>query len=309
MSLFKATRVSKFYAHHKALDEVSLDVPRGAILGLLGPNGAGKTTLMRVITRVIAPDSGELFFKGRPLAPADVNKIGYLPEERGMYKKMKTGEQAIYFARLKGLTRRDATRRLKGWFEKFGIEGWWDKKVEELSKGMAQKVQFIITVLHEPELLIFDEPFSGFDPVNTELLKHEILDLQDKGATIIFSTHNMESVEEVCTRIALIDKARKVIEGPVNEIREAHAGNAYRVTCRNMPLLDLEEVAGSEFTVVSRRVEGDLLDAVLRQDSPCETNALLERVLARAEVISYEKMMPRVRDIFIQLTTPRTRHE
>ncbi|MBQ5638562.1 MAG: ATP-binding cassette domain-containing protein, partial [Alistipes sp.] len=191
MDMLRVENVSKHYAGHTALDNVSLTIPRGAVYGLLGPNGAGKTTLIRIINRITAPDSGQVFFGDKPLSAEDVARIGYLPEERGLYKKMRVGEQALFFARLKGLSRRDALQRLKVWFERFGIESWWDKKVEELSKGMAQKVQFIVTVLHEPELLIFDEPFSGFDPINANLLKEEILRLRDQGATIIFSTHNM----------------------------------------------------------------------------------------------------------------------
>lgn len=215
MSFFKALNIVKTYANHKALDDVSINIPEGAIYGLLGPNGAGKTSLIRIINQITAPDSGEIFFRNEHLQPSDVNRIGYLPEERGLYKKMKVGEQAVYLARLKGISKHEAIVRLKMWFEKFEIEAWWDKKVEELSKGMAQKVQFITTVLHEPELLIFDEPFSGFDPINVELLKREILELRKKGTTIIFSTHNMGSVEEICSHIALINKSRKIIEGPI----------------------------------------------------------------------------------------------
>ncbi len=198
MSFFVAEHITKNYANHRALDDVSIDIPEGAIYGLLGPNGAGKTSLIRIITQITGPDAGQLFFKGKPLETSDMSRIGYLPEERGLYKKMKVGEQAVYLARLKGISKNDAVRQLKAWFEKFEISAWWDKKVEELSKGMAQKVQFITTVLHQPEMLIFDEPFSGFDPINVELLKREILELRSKGTTIIFSTHNMSSVEEIC---------------------------------------------------------------------------------------------------------------
>ena len=212
----EARDVVKRYAHHLALDEVSIQVPRGRVFGLLGPNGAGKTTLIRIINRITAPDSGEVRFDGHPSRPDDVYHIGYLPEERGLYKKMKVGEQAIYLAQLKGLSYHEAKRRIQAWFEKFGIMPWWGKKLEELSKGMQQKVQFIITVIHEPELLIFDEPFSGFDPVNAELLKREILELRDKGHTILFSTHNMASVEEICDRIALINHSKVVLDGEVD---------------------------------------------------------------------------------------------
>ena len=232
MDLLTVEHVTKQYAGHKALDDVSLAIPRGSVYGLLGPNGAGKTTLIRIINRITAPDEGRVLLGGRCLAPEDVRRIGYLPEERGLYKKMKVGEQALYFAQLKGLSKREAALRLKRWFEKFGIAGWWDKKVEELSKGMAQKVQFIVTVLHEPELLIFDEPFSGFDPVNANLLKNEILALRDAGATIVFSTHNMSSVEEVCDHITLIDRSRNILSGAVDEIRRRHGQNLFRLEYR-----------------------------------------------------------------------------
>lgn len=232
MDLLCVEHVTKRYATHTALHDVSLAIPRGAVYGLLGPNGAGKTTLIRIINRITAPDEGRVLLGGRCLAPEDVRRIGYLPEERGLYKKMKVGEQALYFAQLKGLSKREATLRLKRWFEKFGIAGWWDKKVEELSKGMAQKVQFIVTVLHEPELLIFDEPFSGFDPVNANLLKNEILALRDAGATIVFSTHNMSSVEEVCDHITLIDRSCNILSGAVDEIRRRHGQNLFRLEYR-----------------------------------------------------------------------------
>lgn len=232
MDLLCVEHVTKRYATHTALHDVSLAIPRGAVYGLLGPNGAGKTTLIRIINRITAPDEGRVLLGGRCLAPEDVRRIGYLPEERGLYKKMKVGEQALYFAQLKGLSKREAALRLKRWFEKFGIAGWWDKKVEELSKGMAQKVQFIVTVLHEPELLIFDEPFSGFDPVNANLLKNEILALRDAGATIVFSTHNMSSVEEVCDHITLIDRSCNILSGAVDEIRRRHGQNLFRLEYR-----------------------------------------------------------------------------
>lgn len=215
----EVNHVSKRFAEHTALNDVSLQVPRGKVFGLLGPNGAGKTTLIRIITRITAPDSGEVFFDGHPFAPDDVYRIGYLPEERGLYKKMKVGEQAIYLAQLKGLSHSEAKKRLKEWFERLEIMPWWDKKLEELSKGMQQKVQFVITVLHRPQLMIFDEPFSGFDPVNAQLLKDEILRLRDEGHTIIYSTHNMASVEDVCDNIALIDRSRVVLQGQVEEVK------------------------------------------------------------------------------------------
>lgn len=230
--LLRVEHVSKHYSGHTALDDVSLDIPRGSVYGLLGPNGAGKTTLIRIVNRITAPDEGRVLFDGRPLASADVQRIGYLPEERGLYKKMKVGEQALFFARLKGLSRAEAVRRLRVWFDRFDIASWWNRRVEELSKGMAQKVQFIVTVLHEPELLIFDEPFSGFDPINANLLKEEILGLCDRGATVIFSTHNMSSVEEVCDHITLIDRSRNILSGAVDEIRRRHGQNLFRLEYR-----------------------------------------------------------------------------
>jgi ABC-2 type transport system ATP-binding protein len=227
MPLFQAVDVSKQYATQLALDHVSISVPEKCIFGLLGPNGAGKTTLIRIINQITGPDTGELLLNGKRLTAADVQAIGYLPEERGLYKKMKVGEQALYLAQLKGLSKAEAMRRLRYWFKKLEIVDWWGKKVEELSKGMQQKVQFITTVLHEPKLLIFDEPFTGFDPVNANLVKNEILFLRERGATIIFSTHNMSSVEELCDNITLINKGRSILEGSVDEIRRKWAGNGY----------------------------------------------------------------------------------
>ena len=228
MDIVKVDHVSKQFVGHKALDDVSLTVPEGCIYGLLGPNGAGKTTLLRIVNHITAPDKGTVYFCGHQLSQSDVNSIGYLPEERGLYKKMKVGEQAVFFARLKGMSKHDATTELRRWFNKFGISEWWDKKVEELSKGMAQKVQFIITVLHRPKLLIFDEPFSGFDPINAKLLKDEILELRDNGATIIFSTHNMSSVEALCDEITLINKSHNILTGNVNDIRKQFGSDRYR---------------------------------------------------------------------------------
>ncbi len=230
MDIIRVENVTKEFTRHKALDDVSLTVPEGSVYGLLGPNGAGKTTLIRIINHITAPDSGTVYFNGHRLVEEDVASIGYLPEERGLYKKMRVGEQAVFFARLKGLSKADATVRLKEWFERLEISDWWNKKVEELSKGMAQKVQFIITVLHRPRLLIFDEPFSGFDPINANVLKREILRLRDEGATIIFSTHNMSSVEELCDHITLINKSRNILSGRVEDIRLRHGRGRYELT-------------------------------------------------------------------------------
>lgn len=229
MELINVENVTKRYANHTALDNVSISVPKGSIYGLLGPNGAGKTTLIRIINHITAPDDGVVYFDGHKLTEKDVVNIGYLPEERGLYKKMKVGDQAVFFARLKGLSKQDATTRLKEWFERFEISDWWNKKVEELSKGMAQKIQFIITVLHRPQLLIFDEPFSGFDPINANLLKTEILKLRDEGSTIIFSTHNMSSVEELCDHITLINNSKNILSGKVDDIRRKFSKNRYEL--------------------------------------------------------------------------------
>lgn len=301
MSFFVAQDITKNYANHRALDHVSIEIPEGAIYGLLGPNGAGKTSLIRIINQITGPDSGELLFKGRKLQPADTNRIGYLPEERGLYKKMKVGEQAVYLARLKGVSKQDAVVQLKAWFEKFGIQEWWDRKVEELSKGMAQKVQFITTVLHEPEMLIFDEPFSGFDPINVELLKKEILELRKKGTTIIFSTHNMASVEEICSHIALINKSRKIIEGPINLIRNKYANNTYQLICRYQPEFNARQAVGTEYEVLSEKIEDGQHEIVLQRLEPCPTNTLLKRLLDKTDIISYRKIIPGMNDIFIKL--------
>ena len=301
MDLLCVEHVTKRYATHTALYDVSLAIPRGAVYGLLGPNGAGKTTLIRIINRITAPDEGRVLLGGRCLAPEDVRRIGYLPEERGLYKKMKVGEQALYFAQLKGLSKREATLRLKRWFEKFGIAGWWDKKVEELSKGMAQKVQFIVTVLHEPELLIFDEPFSGFDPVNANLLKNEILALRDAGATIVFSTHNMSSVEEICDHITLIDRSRNVLSGPVDEVRRRHGGNVFRIDfAGDLSALDLQALERVARVVAEPRPEGRLLTMRLRLPSADSVRSALSLLNERVEIRGFEEIIPSMNDIFIR---------
>ena len=228
-NIITAEHITKRFSAHTALDDVSVEIPQGSVYGLLGPNGAGKTTLIRTINRIILPDEGQILFNGKPITQQDIFRIGYLPEERGLYRKMKVGEQALFLARLKGLSRYEALVRLKEWFSRLDIESWWDKKVEDLSKGMAQKIQFIVTVLHRPELLIFDEPFSGFDPINANLLKGEILRLRDEGATVIFSTHNMSSVEEICDHITLINKSHNILSGKVDDIRRAHGGNIFSI--------------------------------------------------------------------------------
>ena len=301
MDLLCVEHVTKRYATHTALHDVSLAIPRGAVYGLLGPNGAGKTTLIRIINRITAPDEGRVLLGGRCLAPEDVRRIGYLPEERGLYKKMKVGEQALYFAQLKGLSKREAALRLKRWFEKFGIAGWWDKKVEELSKGMAQKVQFIVTVLHEPELLIFDEPFSGFDPVNADLLKNEILALRDAGATIVFSTHNMSSVEEICDHITLIDRSRNVLSGPVDEVRRRHGGNVFRIDfAGDLSALDLQALERVARVVAEPRPEGRLLTMRLQLPSADSVRSALSLLNERVEIRGFEEIIPSMNDIFIR---------
>ena len=298
--LLTAEHVTKRYAAHTALDDVSLAIPEGSVYGLLGPNGAGKTTLIRIINRITAPDSGRVLFDGREIAPEDVYRIGYLPEERGLYKKMKVGEQALFFARLKGLSRRDATARLKTWFEKFGIQSWWDKKVEELSKGMAQKVQFIVTVLHEPELLIFDEPFSGFDPINANLLKEEILALRDKGATVIFSTHNMSSVEEICDHITLINKSKNILSGRVDEIRRRHGANIFEVAYRGEEA-DLRRAVEGRCEILEGAAEESVYRTLkLHVERDEEVRQVIDAANRAVELRSFREIIPSMNDIFIR---------
>lgn len=300
-NILTAEHITKDFTKHRALDDVSIAVPRGKVYGLLGPNGAGKTTLIRIINHIIAPDKGQVIFDGHPLTAADVVNIGYLPEERGLYKKMKVGDQAIFFARLKGLSRRDAEAQLRSWFERLDISEWWDKKVEELSKGMAQKVQFIVTVLHRPKLLIFDEPFSGFDPINANLLKQEILRLRDEGATVIFSTHNMSSVEEICDHITLIDKSHNILSGSVDEVRRRFGRNIFEVTY------------GGEAAALAAAVGpmADILGETEPADTPYRTMRLRlkpeatvrETVTAVNETVelrSFGEVMPSMNEIFIR---------
>ena len=292
----EARDVVKRYAHHLALDEVSIQVPRGRVFGLLGPNGAGKTTLIRIINRITAPDSGEVLFDGHLSRPEDVYHIGYLPEERGLYKKMKVGEQAIYLAQLKGLSYQEAKRRIQAWFEKFGIMPWWGKKLEELSKGMQQKVQFVITVIHEPELLIFDEPFSGFDPVNAELLKREILELRDKGHTILFSTHNMASVEEICDRIALINHSKVVLDGEVDTIRARFRDGTFDVLAA--PGSHLAGCAACDVLATEETPTGTRL--TVRKREGLTNSELLTALAAQIEILNFAERLPSMNDIFIR---------
>ena len=301
MGLIQCTNVCKSFGEKIALDHVSVDIPKGKIFGLLGPNGAGKTTLIRIINRITIPNEGSILFDGRPITQEDVEKIGYLPEERGLYRKMKVGEQAMYFAQLKGMSAREAAAELKKWFVRFGIESWWNKKVEELSKGMAQKVQFITTVVHKPSLLILDEPFSGFDPVNAQIIREEILRLKEGGATIILSTHNMESVEELCDNIALINKSHVVITGGVDEIRHKYGNN--NVELVYIGSAALQSVEGV-FRVLSDSDESGRHTAVLEIADGGTANAVLSEILNQdLAVNSFKELVPRMNDIFIKLVT------
>jgi ABC-2 type transport system ATP-binding protein len=302
MDLFIAKNVTKSFDQHRALDKVSINVPEGSIFGLLGPNGAGKTTFIRIVNRILAPDEGELFFRGKPLSPSDISDIGYLPEERGLYKKMKIGEQAIYLAQLKGLSRHDALKKLNYWFEKFELKAWWNRKVEELSKGMQQKVQFIVTVIHEPEMLIFDEPFSGFDPINVNLLKEEILEFRKKGATIIFSTHNMASVEEICDHIALINNSRKILDGNVWEIKKTYKTNTFEIQFTNFEG-DTRSFLPSTFEVLEQTTINEHFIAKIRIPADAKPNDLIREMLPHVMIQSINEIIPSMNDIFIRTVT------
>lgn len=299
MEFFSARNVNKVFADTSALTNVSISVNKQSIFGLLGPNGAGKTTLIRIINQITAPDSGEVFLEGRKMTRADISQIGYLPEERGLYKKMKIGEQAIYLAQLKGMSRADAIKNLKVWFEKFDIMTWWNKNIEELSKGMQQKVQFITTIVHKPRLLIFDEPFSGFDPINANLLKQEILQLREDGATIIFSTHNMESVEELCDHMALINKSVKIVDGQTDEIRERYKSNIFEVKYRG----DFEKVSkalSNQITILNHAENGKANQIKVQLNSITSNNNLIQSLMPVAEIISFEEVIPSMNDVFIR---------
>ena len=301
MGLIECRNVSKRFGEKVALDNVSIDITQGQIFGLLGPNGAGKTTLIRIINRITIPNGGEVFFNGHPITQGDVEKIGYLPEERGLYRKMEVGDQAMYLAQLKGLSANEARRELKQWFVRFGIQDWWKKKVEELSKGMAQKVQFITTVVHKPSLMFLDEPFSGFDPVNAELIRKEILRLKDEGATIILSTHNMESVEELCDDIALINKSRLVITGGVDEIRREHGNNNIELIYTGGERIG--EVDGL-YSIISDEDNVGRHTAVLSLVPGVSSNEVLSSLLTTGVTVnSFKELIPRMNDIFIKLVT------
>ena len=296
--MLQAQHVSKTYGDFYALRDVSIDVTKGRIFGLLGPNGAGKSTLIRIINQILQADEGRIVFDGHPIRESDVERIGYLPEERGLYKKMKVGEQALYLARLKGLSQKEAEQRLRWWFKHLEIDGWWNKKVEELSKGMQQKIQFVSTVLHKPKLLIFDEPFSGFDPVNATLLKNEILRLRDEGATVIFSTHNMSSVEEICDDIALINHAQVVLSGNVKDIRQSYRQNLYHIELRHK---ESETLAIPDtFAVKNAHDDNSLYSADVELPPNAEANDLLAALMPQGQVAEMHEILPSMNDIFIQ---------
>jgi ABC-2 type transport system ATP-binding protein len=300
MDLLIAKGIVKDFSNHRALDYVSINVPDNSIFGLLGPNGAGKTTLIRIINQITAPDEGELLFEGRKMMMDDVFRIGYLPEERGLYKKMKVGEQSLYLAQLKGLSKYEAMKRLKYWFEKFEITEWWNKKVEELSKGMQQKVQFVTTILHEPKLLIFDEPFSGFDPINANLLKNEILDLKKKGSTIIFSTHNMSSVEELCDKITLINKSKVILEGEIHQIKKNYRTNIYELSFTG----DVEKFKhglSNDFEVIQLKENHELHLAQIKAQNLTSNNKLISELVKLVDIQSFNELIPSMNDVFIRI--------
>jgi len=299
MIYLETKNVIKQYSGHKALDDVSIQVPQGCIYGLLGPNGAGKTTLIRIINRITAPDSGEVYIDGHLSKSSDIYNIGYLPEERGLYKKMKVGEQAVFLAQLKGLSKKDAQKEISRWFEKFDITSWKDKKIEELSKGMQQKIQFITTVVHNPDLLILDEPFSGFDPVNAELIKKEILELKRNGKTIILSTHNMESVEALCDEITLINKSHAVLQGNVREIREKYKQNILNLVVKGTSF----DLAEDIFLIQSNVNDGFVTEVRLKKEKEIENSVLLKKITDNYEILSFKEELPSMNEIFIQTVT------
>lgn len=305
MTILSAKNIVKRYASHTALNDVSLEIPSQSIFGLLGPNGAGKTSLIRIINQITGPDSGEVFFEGEKLSPKHIGQIGYLPEERGLYKKMEVGEQALYLAQLKGMPKAEAKKKLKVWFEKFEIEAWWNKKVEELSKGMQQKVQFIVTVLHEPKLLILDEPFSGFDPINANLIKNEILNLKKQGSTILFSTHNMGSVEELCDNIALINKSKKILDGSVKDIRKQFRSNTYEVEFTGS-MMGFTNALWTGAELVEHNCEDRLCRVRIKLLGKTTSNEFLQSVIPVVEIHSFNEIIPSMNDIFIAQVNAQT---
>jgi len=301
--IIQAEDISKKYDKHQALKKVSVSVPQSGVFGLLGPNGAGKTTLIRIINQIIAPDEGNLLFNGEKINPSHIKRIGYLPEERGLYKKMKVGEQALYLAQLKDVKKHEAKVLLRQWFEKFDLMPWWDRKVEELSKGMQQKVQFIVTVLHQPQLLIFDEPFSGFDPINVNLLKEEILQLKQQGTSIIFSTHNMSSVEELCDNIALINKSEKILDGKVSDIRKSHAANIFTLSFDN-PTAGLTEILSPIATLIGQADGREKYKSIkVKINNDYTANDLIRHILPKVDLHGFQEVLPTMNDIFIKTVT------
>jgi ABC-2 type transport system ATP-binding protein len=301
-NLLEINNIVKNYGDFRALNDVSIHIPKGSVYGLLGPHGAGKTSLIRIINQITMPDSGSVFIDGEPLSPKHTADIGYLPEERGLYKSMKVGEQALYLAQLKGMSKAEAKKRLQYWFEKFDIMAWWGKKIEELSKGMAQKVQFIVTVMHNPKLLIFDEPFSGFDPINAQLIAKEILQLRDEGATIIFSTHRMESVEEMCDEIALIDKSNKILDGKLADIKREFRTNTFQVGLNTANPKEVEAALKENFNVLPAdfKLLGEELTLNVKLEDSNSTNELLSFLTSRGAVQHFVELIPSANDIFIQ---------
>lgn len=299
-NIIAAEHITKRFSAHTALDDVSVEIPQGSVYGLLGPNGAGKTTLIRIINRITLPDEGQILFNGKPITQQDIFRIGYLPEERGLYRKMKVGEQALFLARLKGLSHHEASIRLKEWFVRFGIVEWWDKKVEDLSKGMAQKIQFIVTVLHNPKLLIFDEPFSGFDPINANLLKEEILRLRDEGATVIFSTHNMSSVEEICDHITLINKSRNILSGKVDDIRRAYGGNTFSVQYKGDSAALIERLSGVCDVLEDDAKSTGFSTLKIHIERNEDVRSVVAQINDAVEMRQFVETMPSMNDIFIR---------
>jgi len=306
LELLKAENITKQYSDHLALDNVSINIPKQSIYGLLGPNGAGKTTLIRIITQIINPDNGKVYLDGKPITEDDVRKIGYLPEERGLYKKMKVGDQLLFLAGLKGLSKSQAKIEIKKWFDKLGIEGWWNKKVEDLSKGMGQKIQFIATVLHDPKLIILDEPFSGFDPVNANLIKDEIMEMRDRGATVIFSTHRMESVEELCDHIAMINHSKKILDGSTMDVKASFKTNTFMVSHRNR----LESLNGDfDLTIANEEKDGLFHSEIVVKEGLNSPNELLQVLMPKIEIHSFIEKIPSMNDIFISKAKEGGRHE
>ena len=299
-NIITAEHITKRFSSHTALDDVSVEIPRGSVYGLLGPNGAGKTTLIRTINRITLPDEGRILFDGRPITQQDIFRIGYLPEERGLYRKMKVGEQALFLAQLKGLSRHEALLRLREWFVRFGIEEWWNKKVEDLSKGMAQKIQFIVTVLHKPELLIFDEPFSGFDPINANLLKEEILRLKEEGATVIFSTHNMSSVEEICDHITLINKSRNILSGKVDDVRRSYGGNTFSVQYKGDDKALVERLQGVCEVLENNASSTGYSSLKIHIERNEDIRSVVSLVNESVEIRQFVEEVPSMNDIFIR---------